>query len=240
MNLIEQEKLVRQAACLGISEKVCGYLVKPLTLVGYSALQVLQSPYLPPWRKPKPEETLQALWILSPLYCGPESPRFSSNRKAFMSQSFPFRRPLPPVLWRTRMAMARHAVACRRADEQHEIIVAELQDYILESFQDAPSGNGDAMETPEYYCDLIAVSTKLAREFGGGLEAYFDMPLKLALQALKEIKEHDALSEGRHPVLFNPSDIIADNELEKANRELHASGVKLHPDTISYLQRRQN
>jgi hypothetical protein len=40
--------------------------------------------------------------------------------------------------------------------------------------------------------------------------------------------------------LNNPSDAIADAELEAANRELHASGKPLHPDVKRYLEHQRN
>ena len=142
------------------------------------------------------------------------------------------------MFWRTRRARGKQVVAEEHARFAHAQIVAELRGYIMETLQDAPQGRpAEGIAAPEYYCDAVAIATQLAREYGGGLELYFDLPLKLVFQAIKEIHEHHALKNGRPVLLNNPSDALADAELEALNRALHASGKPLHPAVQPFIQR---
>lgn len=242
MNLVAQEQLIRNAAVLGLHERAGDYRLGPLTLRRWTALVVMQSPYLPPFKTPAPEETLALLWVLSPDYVPGNTEAALTRRQQFMRGKFPFIAPLPPFFWRTLRARGKHEVAKARAEVAHAEIICELRTYIRETMQDAPRHvpGHHAVPPPEYYCDTIAVATDLAREYGGGLEMYFDLPLKLVFQAMKELSAHHALAQGRPPLLENPSDAATDAELVRRNAELVASGVPLHPDTVAYLNSRKN
>jgi len=242
VNLVTQEKLVRNAAVLGLHERAGDYRLVPLTLRKWTALAVMQSPYLPPFKTPTPEETLALLWVLSPDYVPGNSAAALAIRQQFLRGKFPFMPPLPPFFWRSRRAMGKYEVAKARAQVAHAEIVCDLRSFVAETMQDAPRRvpGHHAVEPPEFYCDAIAIATDLAREYGGGLELYFDLTLKLVFQAMKELSAHHALANGKPVLLENPSDAETDAELVRINAELVASGVPLHPDTLAYLERMKN
>jgi len=242
VSLVTQEQLVRNAAVLGLHERAGAYRLVPLTLRRWTALVVMQSPYLPPFKTPTAGDTLALLWVLSPDYVPGNSPEALARRQQFMKGKFPFVPPLPPLLWRTRRALGKHEVAKARAQAAHAEIVCELRDYISETLQDAPRAvpGHHAVAPPEFYCDAIAIAADLARAYGGGLEGYFDLALKLVFQAMKELSAHHALANGKPVLLENPSDAEADAELVRLNAELVARGERLHPDTVAYLERMKN
>jgi len=233
---VEQEKLVRNASLLGLNESVCGYDVVPLTIEKWVALVVMRSPYVPPFKEPTPDETLAMLWILSPEFVPGNSKAAKRARRKFFKQDLPFVAPLPPFFWRTLRARAKHVIKVEHARRCHAVIVNELRDYIAEAFQDAPQGGSGGIESPEYYSDAIAIACSLAREYGGGLQQYLSMPLKIAFQASKANSEYQQLKAGMPVVLSNPSDMQSSSELEEANRVLHASGAKMHPDAVAWFK----
>ena len=242
MSLVIQEQLVRNAAVLGLHERAGEHRLVPLTLRRWTALVVMQSPYLPPFKTPTPADTLALLWVLSPEYVAGNNLQALARRRQFMRGKFPFMPPLPPLLWRTRRALGKHQVDLARATAAHADIICALRDYISETLQDAPRAvpGHQAVAPPEYYCDSIAIATELAREYGGGLEMYLDMGLKLVFQAMKELSANHAAKNGKPIVLENPSDAEADAELNRINAELVASGARLHPATVAYLDRMKN
>ena len=238
--LVAHERLVRHAACLGFNERVGDFRVVPLTLTKWTALTIMRSPYLPPFQTPTAGDTLALLWILSPEYLPEADPQCRARRRKFYQQKFPFIPPPAPFFWRTWRALGKYEIAKARAQNAHARIMFQLQDYIIETLQDAPAGQAAPGPVPEYYCDAIAIATSLARAYGGGLQQYFEMPMKVLFQAMKENREHHQIKAGQPVVLGNPSDAAADAELEAANRALHASGQLMHPAVIANLEQHRN
>lgn len=239
MDLVAQEKLVRQAGCLRVEERVGHYALRAVTLRDYTALQAMESPYVSAGEITE-GDTLALLWFLSPAYRPPHDPLEPKARRKFLRQKFYFIAPLPPFWWRTLRALGKHEVAKARAAHEHEYLKALLHAHLAETLQDAPPvvPGREALAAPEYYCDAVAICTGLARSFGGGLEAYLDLPLKFLFQAMKANREYLEIKAGLTPVLHNPSDSISDRELEACNRQLHASGAKFHPAALQYFHQR--
>lgn len=234
--LVAQEKLVRQAALFGFPERVGGFKLVPLTLAKWTALAIMDSPYLPPGRVPTEGETLALLWLLSPHHVPESHPEVRARRRQFFRQNFAFRAPLPPLFQFTRRARARHRWRVEQARQEHEYLTIQIRNYIAEALQDAPSaGSEEGVPRTEYYCDAVATASVLARAFGGGVEKYFEMPLKLVFQLVKANSEFEQASANVPVVLHNSSDAAAALELEAVNRALHESGVKLHPDAVSWF-----
>jgi hypothetical protein len=232
--MVQQEKLVRTASVLGVNDRVGPYAIVPLTLVKWAALVVMESPYLPPFKTPNEGDTLALLWLLSPDYVPGQTKAATKARRKFYRQTFDFVPPLPP-LWKHPWARGKHYVCCQRAMGHHAQIVYELREYIIETLQDKPHGGGNLFADIDYYSDEVAIAAMLARAYGGGLVQYLHLPLKFVFQALKENREHLQIKAGQPVVLHNPSDAAAGLELEAVNRALHESGVKLHPDAVSWF-----
>jgi hypothetical protein len=233
--LVQQEKLVRNAAIFGFNESIGGFELVPLTLEKWTALAVMESPYLPPFREPEEGETVALLWLLSPLYVPESHPEAKARRAKFYKQKFAFVAPMSPLFAFTLRSKGKHIWKVEQARQHHEIIATKIREYINEALQDAPTGGGGGLERPEYYCDAVATASTLARAFGGGVERYLTMPLKLVFQLVKANSEFEQIEAGVPVILHNSSDVANDAEMEAVNRNLHASGAKMHPDAVSWF-----
>lgn len=233
-----QEKLTRLAACLPVNEQVGGYAVRPLTLRDFAMLTAIDSPYLPPFREATAAETLSLLWLLSPDYVLPTAKNWRKNYKRFLRQKFPFAPPLSPLICFTIWGRGKFELQKIKAQIEHDSLQAALRSYIAEALQDVIAGGSadDLLPAKEYYSDAVAVACQMARVYGGGLEIYFDMPLKIIFQAMKINYEFACAKAGRAAMLSNPSDFVLAEDLNQKNRDMHASGVKMHPDAVAYFQ----
>ena len=237
---IRHERLVRHAACVGITETVAGFELMPMNLVHWTRLRIMRSPYLPPFRTPDHGDTIAFLWMLSPEYVAGNSAEARAARKKFFLQRFDFVPRLPSWYAFTLSARARQLLHEAECLKRHAVIVHQLREYVADTMLDAPAGETTTgIPAPEYYCDAVAICCRLAREFGGGLQHYPRLPLKLLFQAMKEAREHSYLEAGKTPVMFNRSDAHDDADLERINRESIRAGVKFHPDALRHRQRMQ-
>lgn len=75
---VAHERLNRNAAFLGLADRVCGIDVSPMTLRHYVCLESIGSPYVCGGDITS-EDTLAAVWLISPDY----DPKNNSARKAF-------------------------------------------------------------------------------------------------------------------------------------------------------------
>lgn len=200
-----QERVIRAVAEVAPYETIAGFKVKPLTLFHYLALRdVMESPMLPPFRSPSPVELAAFLWLLSPGYRrdGRGRDRFLKTCRCFV---------VPTSLF---SSVKRRKRAAARFTE----VVAAAREFAEEAMMDRPGSSGAEPNDVEYYCDAVAITSMLAREYGWSRDAIMHMPMKIAFQHLKEIKEHRAALHGQRVPLSNPSSELGSRYLEQINR----------------------
>ena len=159
---VYQERLVRDSAFLRLSETVCGFELRPMTLRDYAVLRMAGNPLLGD-ALPAPEELAQFLWILSVSY--------SKSR---------LRRILFSI--RVNKACATPLQAARLIDSCRE--------YRQEAMQDAPALAGCKGYSPSYYSDCAYWCGILGREYGYSMDEVLDIPLKILFQLPGEMKDH--------------------------------------------------
>jgi len=210
---VARENLVRAAACLGMTERICGVEVMPLTARHVRLLALSNSPLL--WRSIKPEvlatrpgiyaDALAFLWIVSPKFK-------AGNTKARDK----FLKSIRPVF---KLSMVE---VCR-----------EIAAYLDEAYLDA--GQSDITEK-SYYAFEISIVNSMHRSWGlpvdfwenhwlrrmvrrfSGQPCPLDVPLKIVWQNFKE----QARYNNPETVLSNASDRVLADGLVKVNEKLKA------------------
>lgn len=193
-----KERVVRDAAFLGITESVGPFEVTPLTLRQWIVLRLLNNPLLH-GGTPTPDDVVNFLWLLSPGY------HPVKGRKAFERRCRRFffpRRYL--ALLNTKSAKARH----EHRNEQQMIRAAKIVDairaFVQEAMQDRPPAPKTLGFEADYFSDGAYFCAVFGREFGWSQDDVLNTPLKRLFQYLNEMKHYH-----RSPVpLCNPSDRI--------------------------------
>lgn len=213
IDAVQKERLIRDVSYLPVIEHICGFEVSPLTLTHYITLKTIESPFLPPFATPDPEDLARFLWLLNP--------RFSldaKERKKFMKRCRVFMPP-PAPLFNGRRAIQRwknkSAVALARMAET--VIAARA--FIREAMQDQPgsSGGNGVIQRPEFYSDATSICAQLAREYGWSEDSILAMPTKRLFQYIKEIRDEDYSKAGQCAPLGNSSDKIMNDYLVTVN-----------------------
>jgi len=214
---VERESVVRDAAFLGLAfEDIAGYPAVPLTLRHCNLLRLIGSPFMPPFGTPGPQELAAFLWVVNPGFIPGNSRQAIRARNRFFAGCRVFVKPASPIFGLTYRMKAWE----KRAGAALEIFartVAAARSYMDDAFQDRPpvaEGNNG----PDYYSDFCHIAAALMRNYAGlRYETIQRLPVKIIYQFLKEIREHNALSAGEMPVLWNGSDNQYDRILELLN-----------------------
>jgi hypothetical protein len=208
VSALQRERVVRDMAAGGMPEFIGSFPAAPLTLWHHTVLRLMGSPMLPPFDTPTEAELTAFLWLVHPEYR-----KGSSPPKWFIRACRLFCPPRKPLLFRWRYEREKEAATTFMA----ETIVAARQ-YVMDSLQDALQSSGADSERPDYYCDAVAICAAMARNYGFAEEYVMRMPLKMVFQYLKEIVEFTYIKRGQPAVLWNPSDRVTAEYLEKLNR----------------------
>jgi hypothetical protein len=192
------ERLVRDAAFLGLPETVAGFELRQLTLRDYVLLRAKRMLLLS-GGVPEARELAVFLWLMSTGYCLDER-----VRKRFFQRCRFFQPPAMPLL-RTNRAMARWQKRRFAAIQAMGIVLAAVWQYLEETFQDRPPGGASGPYYPSYYSDASYWCAMLGREHHQSYADTLDLPLKVLWQAVKEIKDHSGKNLAG---LSNPSDKV--------------------------------
>lgn len=215
LEAVQQERLVRDAALLDITETVNGFELKPLTLRNYLCLRIANSPMLPPYGVPNPVELAQFLWLLSTDYCFDQQ-----KRKRFLKRCQCFT-DVPKPIFKTKRAMKRWKTRWDESISSFVKTVNACNDYMNEALQDRPAQTQhNGIPEPDYYSDMISICASFGREFGWTQEYLLNLPVKCVFQYLKEMREYYAIKNQRAALLGNPSDRFKSDYLNKLNAEL--------------------
>ena len=214
---VTQERLVRDAAFLGINESVSGFEVVPLTLRRFLALRIARNPLLFQ-QTPSPDELTAFLWYLSPQ----SSPHDTTGRRSFKRRCRKlFYPPRYLALLNTRRSRARFERKRQARLEVAAKIIDAAKEYVAEALQDQPpiTVSRIGVYEPEYYSDAAAFCALFARDFGWSQEAVLDLPMKCIFQYLNE----RAAFNGSTRPPCNPSDSIKARFYRDLNCQLRAN-----------------
>lgn len=212
---VERERVLRDGAFLGLNEDIAGYPAAPLTLYHCNLLRMMNSPFMPPFDTPGPEDLAAFLWVVNPGFVPGTHPKAIRARRAFFETCRVFVKPAEPIFgltYRIKKWEARAAEALQNFTE----VVTAAREYMDDALQDRPPAEGPS--GPDYYSDFGHIAASLMRHYHGlDYDRIWKLPTKVVYQFLKEIREHNALSAGETPVMWTPSDNQFDRILELLN-----------------------
>lgn len=210
----EAEQLARESVYLGLNENVAGYEVKPLLFRQYLLLRFIGSPLLI-GTTPTPIDLARFLWMLSPQFGAKKWFR----RWLFMRRCRKDFAPLPKPILRTELAMIIWEWKAMQKLERAAEVLDACRKFVKESLMDCPRSSGGGM-VKDYYSDACAICNQFGRQFGTPDEVTLAMPMKVVLQKIREIKQHEL---GIRAGLGNPSDEILNRFMREQNAKLKAN-----------------
>jgi hypothetical protein len=191
-----RERVVRDAAFLGITESIGPFEVVPLTLRHWLILRLMRSPFLTK-ETPSPNDVFNFLWMLSTTY-SPGDKRAKSRFERRCRHCFFL------AIINTRWARSWHEVKRLKRLTAAANIIDSIRAFMEESLQDRPPVQKTKGFEADYYSDAAFFCCLFGREFGWSQEETLNMPMKRLFQCLNEIREKRG---GRTP-LSNPSDSV--------------------------------
>ncbi len=193
-----KERVIRDAAFLGITESVGPFEVVPLTLRHWLILRLVKNPLLH-GGTPSPLDVVNFLWLLSPDYSPTRGKRKFERRcrKIFFPPRY------MPVL-NTKGARARHELRKEKRIAEAAKLVDAIRAFVNETMQDRPPVPQTLAFEADYFSDGAYFCAVFGREFGWSQEDVLNTPLKRLFQYLNEMKHYH-----RSPTpLMNPSDSV--------------------------------
>ncbi len=195
-----KERVIRDAAFLGITESVGPFEIVPLTLRHWLILRMMHSPFLTK-ETPSPIDLLNFLWLLSPDF----SPTNQKAKRQFARRCrrifFP---PRYLALVNTRFARAWYEVKREKRLTAAAEIIDAARAYVEESLQDRPPAPKAFGFDADYYSDAAFFCALFGREYGWRMDEILNLPTKVIFQLVNEIRQ----SRGSKTPLCNPSDRI--------------------------------
>lgn len=180
-NAVAREGFLWEAAFLDLTETVAGFELRPMRVRDYLALRAMKHPLLR-GALPTPEQLVGFLWLLSPQFSATDA----KAREGFVLRCARFLPPKAPSIhlpwlmkrWRLRLL--------ERLAETSQVIGA-VRLYIEETLTDWPAHKAQGQDT-DYYGQGCAICAEFAREYHLSFKDTLELPMKCALQFLKEIK----------------------------------------------------
>lgn len=219
----EKERIVRDAAFIHsvrvpLPEDIAGFPAGPLTMFHCNLLRLMDSPLMPPFETPNPDQLAAFLWVVNPGFVPGRSRAARRARRRFLKTCRAFLQPGSPI-FETRRAVRRWRAQTSLALAAYTRTVVAAREYVRESMQDKSAASGGVINQPDYYSDFCWIAARLMRHYSG--IAYGEiqqMPLKVIYQFLKEIQEYEAQLAGQPAMLSNDSDRFTDEVLALLNR----------------------
>jgi hypothetical protein len=195
-----RERVIRDAAFLGITESIGPFEVVPMSLRHWLILRLMHSPLLT-GDTPTPQDVFNFLWLLSTNYSATNLRSKRHFERRCRSMFFP---PRYWALMNTRWARAWHeSKRIKRLTVAARIIYA-ARAYVTEALQDRPPIQKSIGFDADYYSDAAYFCALFGREFGWSQDETLNMPVKRMFQFLNECRA----SRGSKTPLCNPSDRI--------------------------------
>lgn len=213
LTALERERVGRVLAFHPIHDCIAGFEIRPLTLRQYSLLRLVDSPFVPPFETPTPQQLIQFLWILQPCF----GPGEGDEKSDFFQRARELFIPPPPPRWWNGILLKRWYLK-RKACELHEAkAIAAIRQFMEETLADRPESSGNF--GPDFYSDECSIIGALSRENGWSEDAIMGLPLTRIFQHLKRIHETILVENGLPVLLSNPSDEIIQRHLAAENQK---------------------
>lgn len=196
---VEAENRVRDAALLGLPDRICGFYVRLLTLDDYLALRLIRNPFIVGGH-PSPEAAYELL------------KRMATSKRGLIRKCRDCRLPRGPFI-RTQRAMMRWETRAIKSLERLAELSAAIHAYVEESTQDWPIGKEDMGDDGSAYGLGVSICAMMLREYNLPFEQTLKMPLKVSLQCVKEIQ----FRGGRRAFNSPSKKVINDWLLERNN-----------------------
>jgi len=195
---VARETHVRNTACLGINEVICGLEVRPLTASHVRLLSLIRSPFIHRFSAEqlcaKPDiiaDIMRFLWLVSPHF----------KQGSFARKHW----------WQRRTARDRFNSDFAPIMKQRlDVVVREILDYVEDSFIDAEEGDAGK----SYFSEDVAIAYELSKFHGYRLDFWhsacpadrnpLQVPLKIVFQLRKVRKSFEHGTDG----LANRSDAL--------------------------------
>lgn len=127
---VERESFIRDAAFLPITQNLCGFEVRQMTLEDFLAFRILKSPFLV-GGEPTEADARAFLWRMSPTY---QEGNLRARRRV-MRKCLAFLAPREPII-QTKRSMRRWAARTVKALELFGNVLIAIREYIGDSLQD--------------------------------------------------------------------------------------------------------
>lgn len=209
---VERESIVRGASCLGISERICGFEVKPLTAFHIRYLLLVESPFVYSFPRGKWIECVKA-------FCLRET--IAADIMRFFWIISPFFQPVPKKHWllkspRQKFELVYSGVVKIPLDR----LLLEILEYMDEAWIDSDSGPAD---DKSYFAFEVSIAEELHEHYGYRIDFWnpncpadnnpIHVPIKLILQFRKcRQKMSDAKA-----IVTNKSEILLSDGLSAMN-----------------------
>lgn len=215
---IDQEKVDRAAAFLHtnrhpLTENLAGFKALPLNLFHCNLLQMIGSPFLPPFATPTESDLIAFLWIVSPEF----TPGESAIKNKFIARCRKFHPPAEQYYnWQWLHQLRQKKAALAMYEFTRTVIAA--RDFVKSSLNDRPPGREKKLgDEPDYYSEFGTITGLLMEHFGFDYETIQFLPLKVVYQFLKMVHEKSAAGTGEKALLWNGSDRFIDDQLALLN-----------------------
>jgi hypothetical protein len=210
---LEQERIQRLLAFHPMRYRIGGFEVTAMTLRQHSLLRLVNSPLLPPFETPEPQQLIQFLWIMSPHFTRGES----AEKSAFFARARQLYIPPPPPRWRNRLLQLRWYYQRKGCELRESETLREAREFVQATFADRPEGGTE--DLAEYYSDEASIIGTLAAKYHFLPEQTMETPLTAIFQHLKRIHESQCLEHGLPVLLNNPSDDVVQRHLAEVNSQ---------------------
>lgn len=208
----EQESRIRDAALIGLPDKIAGVEVRLMTLEDYLKLRLVRNPFVV-GGSPSAEAAYQFLKLMRITHGG--WIRRGRNRRRLIKLCRGCRIPNRLPLIRTARAMDKWRDRVIRCAKNLHGVSTEIQAYVSESTQDWPDSNDEMAEEISNYGIGIAFCAMLWKEFQWPFSHTLKLPIKVMLQAVRYID----CSKGRRVFNSKSRQFMNDWLLER-NRNL--------------------
>jgi hypothetical protein len=208
---VAREHVVRGAACMGLSEKICGFEVKPLTAAHVRWLTLTRSPFLLGGLKPadfdsRPflmDDIMRFLWIVSPMF---DLRRSQPKRHWWQRQTA-----------RDRFNTAFAAIM----DQEVGTVCREILEYMEEAYLDMEESQ--VTNDKSYFAFEVMIAEELHRNYGYRVDFWNAMPpdknpihvpLKLIFQ-FRKLRKHQS---GEKTLVSNRSEKFISDGLARMSQ----------------------
>lgn len=199
---VDDENRMRDAALIGLPDRIGPFTVRLMTLEDYITLRLIRNPFVV-GGLPSSEavnEFLKRMML--------DAGWLARQQRVRLCRRLRF--PSRPLL-RTPKSTRKWVKLCKRTVRRLRIISRLIEAYVAESIQDWPSEREWLAEEISVYGIGVSFCSVMLREYDWPFEKTLKTPLKVLMQCFKEVQQ----SKGRRVFNSRSRDIINDWLLER-------------------------